>query len=196
MNVDIYQTLEDKGNYDEVERHGPYFCSIKNEDGSIKRGTKEPWLGEGYYFWDTRKDDAHWWGETVYYTNMRGYIICHTTYDQCSPLLFDLVGNMAHMDEFEECASHVKRIERKARVSVPYVLEVLKKTENFGYKAVRACPITKIDRFNTRSTIYFPGDKAIMKGFRKVQICFFDMTLLREPFEICDRCPIPSNFTI
>lgn len=52
--TDIYQTLEDKDNDEEIERHGPYFCSVYEIDGSPKKGSKEPWLGGGYYFWDTR----------------------------------------------------------------------------------------------------------------------------------------------
>lgn len=63
--VTIYQTLEDRGNYKEVEDHGPYFCAAHDENGQLKKGTKEPWLGEGYYFWDTRKTDANG-GERLY----------------------------------------------------------------------------------------------------------------------------------
>ena len=94
--TDIYQTLEDRQNYGEVEEHGPFFCYVRDDNGIPKSGVKEPWLGEGYYFWDTRITDAQWWGDTVY--SQKGYIICHTTYDQHSPLLYDLVGDMKHFD--------------------------------------------------------------------------------------------------
>lgn len=56
--TDIYQTLEDRQNYDDVEEHGPYFCCARDANGIPKNGVKEPWLGEGYYFWDTRIADA------------------------------------------------------------------------------------------------------------------------------------------
>ena len=48
--TDIYQTLEDRQNYGEVEEHGPYFCYAQDDNGIPKKGVKEPWLGEGYYF--------------------------------------------------------------------------------------------------------------------------------------------------
>lgn len=64
--TDIYQTLEDRQNYGEVEEHGPFFCYVRDDNGIPKSGVKEPWLGEGYYFWDTRITDAQWWGDTVY----------------------------------------------------------------------------------------------------------------------------------
>ena len=43
----IFQTLEDRNNPDEVESQGPFIC------------TNNPWLGKGYYFWDTFLDLAH-----------------------------------------------------------------------------------------------------------------------------------------
>ena len=51
--TEIYQTLEDRQNYEEVEQHGPYFCSVTYPNGILKKGSKQPWLGSGYYFWDT-----------------------------------------------------------------------------------------------------------------------------------------------
>lgn len=72
--TDIYQTLEDRNNDNEIETHGPYFCSLHDDKGQIKHGIKTPWLGEGYYFWDTRKEDAQWWGEITYNKNQKGYV--------------------------------------------------------------------------------------------------------------------------
>lgn len=194
--TDIYQTLEDKGNYEEIKRHGSYFCSTREMDGSLKKGSKEPWLGGGYYFWDTRINDAHWWGRTVYWQCLKGYIVCHTVYDQYSPLLFDLVGNMSHIDRFEKCALDVKRKTQKKRVSVPYVLEILKQHTDFAYKAVRAWPAPKTGLVNPQIDMFFPGNKTAMIILEKVQICFFDKTLLCHPFNIKEIKPFPKNFTI
>lgn len=194
--TDIYQTLEDKGNYEEIKRHGPYFCSTREMDGSPKKGSKEPWLGGGYYFWDTRINDAHWWGRTVYWQYFKGYVVCHTVYDQHSPLLFDLVGNMSHIERFEECALDVKRKTQKKRVSVPYVLEILKQHADFAYKAVRAWPAPKTGLVNPQIDMFFPGNKTAMIILEKVQICFFDKTLLCHPFNIKEIKPFPKNFTI
>ena len=58
--ANIYQTLEDRDNYEYVKKHGPLFCHERYSNGNLKKGIKEPWLGPGYYFWDTRIEDAQW----------------------------------------------------------------------------------------------------------------------------------------
>lgn len=78
--TNIYQALENRENDEEVEEHGPFFCSEVESSGNMKKGVREPWLGSGYYFWDSRIEDAKWWGETVYRRN--GYVVYHTMYDQ------------------------------------------------------------------------------------------------------------------
>lgn len=66
----VYQTLEDRQtDLDKIESNGPYSCRWENS-----------WLGNGYYFWDTFIDNAHWWGvEGRKYKN--GYIICQAECD-------------------------------------------------------------------------------------------------------------------
>lgn len=115
----IYQTLEDRDNDEEICNHGPYFCTLKDTNGNNKKGTREPWLGEGYYFWDTRIEDAKWWGREVY---KQSYIICETQYDQNSELLFDTLGNISHLDEFLKCAKLIRDKHPQDRVSVPLVI--------------------------------------------------------------------------
>lgn len=196
--ADIYQTLEDRNNDSEIETHGPYFCSLHDDKGQIKHGIKTPWLGEGYYFWDTRKEDAQWWGEIIYNKNQKGYVICHTTYDAQSSLLYDLVGNLSAFDEFVAIASRIKEKKNLKRISFPYVLKYLKENNtNFTYKAVRVCPtLNNSDGPN----IIFPyqeGKTPIRLGkIGKVQICFFDKTLLLQPFKIVEKHPCNANFTI
>ena len=160
--TDIYQTLEDRQNDEEVEDHGPYFCSERYANGILKSGTKEPWLGEGYYFWDTRIADARWWGDTVY--SSKGYIICKTTYDQNSPLLYDLVGDIRQFDEFIECAKLIKEQRN---------LNTFEKTP-----------------------VRFPDAKVVLCKPDKIQICFFDKTLLTEPYRIVGKKAFTANQTI
>lgn len=38
--TDIYQTLEDRQNYGEVEEHGPYFCYARYDNKTPKRGIR------------------------------------------------------------------------------------------------------------------------------------------------------------
>lgn len=189
--TDIYQTLEDRQNYEEIEKHGPYFCHAQHANGVLKSNVKEPWLGEGYYFWDTRIADARWWGNTVY--SKKGYIICHTTYDQHSPLLYDLVGDVKLFDEFIKCAELIKIQRNTETIKFPVVLAYLRKLPRFEYKAIRVWPHPQtIEKTNVR----FPGNKLTLGKADKIQICFFDKTLLRNPYKIVETKTFAANQTI
>lgn len=192
--VSIYQTLEDRGNYDEVESHGPFFCSKTDKNGNHKSGAREPWLGEGYYFWDTFISDAHWWGNSIYSKKGRDYIICETTYDQHSPLLFDTVSDPSLLYELIDCAKIIQKKWNMNKVSVPLIMDYLRGREDFKYKAIRVCPQPKRSRLIDR--ISFPGDMFVLGKIEKIQICFFDKTLLVNPFKIVYSQQIPDDFTI
>jgi hypothetical protein len=48
---EVFQTLENRGtNQTHLEQGGPYICHWENS-----------WLGDGFYFWDTFLENAHWW---------------------------------------------------------------------------------------------------------------------------------------
>ena len=49
--IQIYQAIAKKGSPSEREKLGPIFC------------VDNPWLGEGYYFWDSILTNAEWWGK-------------------------------------------------------------------------------------------------------------------------------------
>lgn len=183
--VDIFQTLEYRGNEDEVKKHGPYLCALTDAYGNRKTGIKEPWLGEGYYFGDTNIADARWWGENCY--KNKGYIIGITKYDQHSPLLFDMVGNMSQLNDFFECAEYIRERGHKKKITFSYVFSILKKFANFEYKAVRVWPYPLKNSFNEDYYIKFPGKTAAIIKLTKIQICFFDTTLLTFPFDIAEK---------
>lgn len=171
--TNIYQTLENRGNDIEIEEHGPFFCSERYSDGCFKKGIREPGLGAGYYFWDSRIEDAKWWGENAY--NKKGYVVCHTTYDQHTSLLYDLVGDMDAIDDFVNCAHLIKQKTGLRKVSFPFVLAYMKKMPSFDYKAIRVWPYQQ----NVKETgIHFPSSKMVLGITNKIQICFFDKTLL------------------
>lgn len=192
--TDIYQTLEDRQNDAEVEKHGPYYCSVRYPNGTLKSGAKEPWLGSGYYFWDTRIDDAHWWGQNAYTSKGKGYIICHTTYDQHSPFLYDMVSNVNQLDEFIECAKLIKKQRGLQFVSFPIVLDYLKrKTKGFNFKAIRVWPHPETYK---KKFVRFPDNKLSLAKNDMIQICFFDKTLLINPYEIVFRNTFAAGQTI
>ncbi len=105
-------------------QNAPYLC-IKN-----------PWLGNGYYFWDSFIELAHWWGETHYHGN---YIITEAECPFPENEVYDLINNPEHIKEF---ANYVEMLEKKngEEVTVPQAIEHMKKHTSFSriYKAVRA----------------------------------------------------------
>ena len=74
----------------------------------------------------------------------------------------------------------------KKKITFPYVFSVLKKFGNFEYKAVRVWPYPLKNSFNAGYYIKFPGATAAIIQMTKIQICFFDTTLLTQPFEIAE----------
>ncbi len=187
-NADIYQTLDYCENYELIK--GPIFCSVRYTNGELKRGIKEPWLGEGFYFWDTRVEDAKWWGKTIYKGN---FIIYHTTYNQHSPLLYDMVGNVQQFDDFVNAATLLKKKFNSSRISFPMVLAYFKKDTKFNYKAIRVWPSNQNLK---KSGIHFPDNKIELVKFDKIQLCFFDKTLLTEPYEFFMNFSCSSKQTI
>jgi hypothetical protein len=87
----VYQTLEDRNaELNQLERNGPYACRLENS-----------WLGNGYYFWDTFEENAHWWGRDVR-KYQKGYIICQALCDFNDDECLDLHGNIEQLKDFKE----------------------------------------------------------------------------------------------
>lgn len=122
----LYQTLQNKGNYDEVERDGPFRCPAL-----------DAWLGPGYYFWDTFIENAHWWGGKGYVQN---YIICEARYDFDMAYCFDLQGNTEHLNDFTAICKEMKESGKYGdEIVVSDVIALLRKVvKEFNYKAIRA----------------------------------------------------------
>lgn len=175
----IYQTLEDRGNREEVAIHGPYLCRSVDEKGEKKSGTREPWMGEGYYFWDTRIEDAKWWGDEIYGDSR--YIIGRTTFDEQSGLLFDTVGRMADLDDFLKCIRLLRDTYHPDRLTIPFVIAFLRRTADFPYKAIRMCPSPRRSSSDPDEAIEYPGGKATLLILRRVQICFLTKLSSQSP---------------
>jgi len=106
-----YQTLENRNNPDQIEEQGPFLCNRKSA-----------WLGEGYYFWDSFIENAHWWGQEGYKNN---YVICESTFELDEDKCFNLVDNPEHLKLFEFTKKAL--IEQQIHnLIVPRVIEIFK----------------------------------------------------------------------
>jgi hypothetical protein len=166
----LYQTLEDRGNPDEVELNCPYPCHRDNA-----------WLGAGYYFWDTFIENAHWWGQVGYRNK---YMICQFTCDFDTNNCFDLVGETEHMLDFSEAIYFLKSKDLiNSDTTVARVLNFLKeKTNGFNYEAIRVYGIKSISenkeefqKYRHR-LIFEPSKHQFLDYKPAIQICIYKKT--------------------
>lgn len=162
----IYQTLEDRGtDLNKLESEGPYPCHWKNS-----------WLGDGYYFWDTFIENAHWWGgEIRKYQN--GYIICKAICDYTDELCFDLVGNTEHIKRFKDAFELMEKMGlANKNTKVKRIIHYLKNDLGlFKYEAIRAYGIkSKSYRSRFNFTLNFENNRPSYLDFAPaIQICFY-----------------------
>jgi hypothetical protein len=130
---DLFQTLVDRNNPDDIEEFGPFKCTKNNA-----------WLGHGYYFWDSHIELAHWWGKNSYGKN---YIICRAS-AYLDKTCWDLHGNGIHRNDFKEICEEIidRGISTKDRLLVAHVIEYLKKNNLFFYKAIRALGVNGVSQ--------------------------------------------------
>jgi hypothetical protein len=166
----VYQTLEDRNNPDDIENHGPYRC-------------KRPgaWLGNGYYFWDTFIDNAHWWGREGG-TFANGYIICSAECDYNTNDCYDLVGETDHILDFVQSMELMKTknlITSETTVArvIKYIKDDIKK---FKYTAIRIYGVnSKRKDSPLNKTLLFSYQKPQCLDLRPpIQICFYERNSL------------------
>lgn len=163
----LFQTIEDRDNPDDVLRDAPFKCDIK----------RDPWLGEGYYFWDTFIELAHWWGKKGYKGH---YMILRKDVDYSYDDFFDLVGNTEHILALEKCSEILSKEFGQKNPTVSKVIEYLKRNPSlpFHYKAVRAegrGSISYNEEFDLRKRVLFRQKMSAYLDLRPaIQICFFN----------------------
>lgn len=167
--TEIYQTLEDKGNPDQIEAEGPYLCT-----------RPDAWLGQGYYFWESHLDNAHWWGESCY--PQAGYIICKSSYEKDSTLCLDLIDNPEHLTMFKDTIALMEKeklcIPDKTKIA--RIIEYLKSIRVFKFTATRASGINSRNKTSkyTRHIRFNSEHCAYIDLCPQIQICFYSKTTL------------------
>ncbi|WBV59479.1 hypothetical protein PFY12_10455 [Chryseobacterium camelliae] len=164
----LYQTLENRDNPDYVEENGAFSCNWQNT-----------WLGDGYYFWDTFIENAHWWGEMRYSSN---YFICKAICDFDNEKCFDLVGDTEHMMDFDNCVNFLREqnlLNEKSTVA-SIIRFIKEKVGGFNYEAIRAMGIKSISEYKNEYKRYlyrfkFEIDKSPYLDYKPaIQICIFE----------------------
>ncbi len=168
MEILLVQTLKDRDNADHVEEHGPFIC-VKDH----------AWLGRGYYFWDTHLELGHWWGKVACSGN---YMICVAD-GVIDSSCWDLHGNGKHRIELKEvCDELIKsKLMSKESITIPRLIEFLKKKGKFAYKAIRALGMRSMGDSNTDFILRFPFEiqnPSYLEVYPTVQICLIEKNAL------------------
>lgn len=119
--VKLYQTLEDRGNPEEIEEQGPFDC-IRDDR----------WLACGAYFWEDDLTQAAKWGGK--YQN--GYVICESEYDSDNKNYFDLT-TMEHYESIKKCQVMLEKKSNGDEATLQRILDFLISENRFPYKAIR-----------------------------------------------------------
>lgn len=105
-----------------------------------------------------------------------------------------MVGDVQQFDEFVKFAELIRAERNIKTVKFPVVLAYMKKeVAEFNYKAIRVWPHPKTFE---KTSINFPDENMILCKADKIQICFFDKTLLSAPFRIVKKKTFTANQTI
>lgn len=157
--IEIYQTVAKRGTVHEREQLGPIFC------------TNNPWLGAGYYFWDGILGNAEWWGKTHYRND---YMIFKSSYDVHSDLLFDLVGNVEHIEYFRRYAYGLKTVLGRSTIKVSSVIEFMKKDGKFPFQAIRVEGRNISGQRNNVMLVFDDLGMYYLQPVPKIQLCITD----------------------
>jgi len=159
----LYQTIQNKGTYDSIERMGPIYSRYNT------------WLGSGYYFWEGAIELAHWWGRVHCKSD---YIICEAVAEFEQSEMFDLFGNTAALKLFRDIAYALKEKFAFQEMTVSAVLNEMRKRTSFSYRVIRARS-EHIISGETRMK-FVENDPHVFVSLPSVQVCFSDYKLINS----------------
>ena len=142
----VYHTCKDTGDIDRIERNAPFRSKWKSGSDPLNP-PKQPFLSEGFYFWEEDEPSAHWWGKMHYNPE---YVVFryNVTIDQS--LILDLIGNPRDKKRLVQMASVV--VSRgnpghtdASKIPIGVVLDFMRDYSgtNFPYQGVRALDINR-----------------------------------------------------
>ncbi len=166
----VFQTLENR-DVEKIELDGPFSCSWENT-----------WLGDGYYFWDTFIENAHFWGKTARAKKYKnGYVICEAKCDFNTHECLDLHGDLEKLKDLKDLFDlyKSKSVGKSSKeITVKEFLALLKGEfpNEFTFTAIRVNGIkSKSMQSEFTMNIFFEKDKQQYFEFNPaVQICFFN----------------------
>lgn len=175
----IYQTLEQRYNHDEIEEDGPFPCPHNTS-----------WAYTGYYFWEHHIALGKFWGEKIYKSQNKDYVICESEYELNEDLCFNYEGNPYRRDEFfDSVCALIESGAIKESDNLHTVLKYMRMTnimEHDAFRFVGDPTMSKNDEHYEGLLIRNKrGINVELRKIREVQIVFFEkFACNRSGFEI------------
>ena len=167
VNKILYQTVEDPGYPDPIEVEGPHKC--------IRR---DAWMGQGYYFWESHIQNAHWWGAgDGHFEN--GYVICRADYIIDDKICYNLIDNPDHQVMFNDAIDLMIKhgLYKEGITTVARIIEFLKnKLRIFRFEATRAIGVnskTKDSEYSRCTPFVNRAPYSYLDTLPPIQICFY-----------------------
>lgn len=153
-----FHTCEDRGESDaEIKSKVP-----------IKSKPTGQWFGEGYYFWTDSSRYAKSWG-----TYKKRFISEFSIQFNEQNEIFDLVGNAAHQEEFDDYLKMFIEINQKIKnLDLSRVFCFLRKEAAFlfeQYKAIKGCHCSSSYNYP-----FLPGRNERILLPTRIQLCLFE----------------------
>lgn len=184
MEYAIHHTCSKQGGKEKVLNEFPFLSEYNPNKG------QQPFLGEGYYFWDFNLDYAKVWGRN-HYTN--DFYICEANIDieETDGYFLDLAGNRKHLVGFIELLWEFNLIHKEGTegIDLCWIINYLRTKcppEVFPFKVIRAVDYKNDERagikvvFNDKQKSYTILNPRIIFSFREKE----DIVYKNEPF-IC-----------
>lgn len=168
----LFHSVANKDNPDYVESNAPFRCTV------------DAWLGDGYYFWESFKEYAHWWGKRHYSNN---YFICETScdYDTFSILDLDDIDTIIEIRKIVEDLQEMY----SCTITVPAIIDYIIKRIN-KYDLIRACSNNIIGIQDSteikalRISFSTKNNRAYLDLCPPIQVCFPEKHKIPLPLKI------------
>lgn len=191
MRCKVYHTTRSGADRSDVLRKAP-FRAVDNPQYS-------QWLGSGYYFWETFKDLAKWWGDVHYIRRGKHYIVFSSTLNCSNRHMLDLVGNSEQIKDILLITRELQAMPefQDTVFSAQFIINYIEKI-GFRYKAIRVYgeESCSSDKNITNSKLFF-NCRSYINLCPEIQICVKDLRVIQLPmkFEYCSEDD-PNNTII
>ena len=176
----LYQTVDDRRNIKYVLENAPFKCT-----------RDDAWLGEGYYFWDTFINCAHWWGKNSYGDK---YMVCKTTCQYNENEILELDGNTKQIEQVRKYTTLLQAKKGRA-LKACAIFNFMKRRPSFKYKAIR---VNAINSYNNPDNhiLFKKNNKAYLDLTPPIQFCVIDKAIITTPVDIIYPIEYSEGFTI